>query len=244
MDKYNDQEKMMEQVRKLALNNPENIRIIETNVDSDIQIEFFETLQKIEITENNIDPKALYAELFLNTVDIERKKEVLAILTVLGEVESFRLLETYLKKTTPELKSWAFLAYQQARLLLESKLLNKDSIIYVASGLGGKDHKLRYIFALFAKENNINETQKNIIKGEIEYSLKKNDGIIENILFKDKFVLCTILVPLYINLVELIQNMTEEINQYGNFLEENIFLTNEKPVTMEDIEKYSINNNE
>jgi hypothetical protein len=244
VDKYNDQEKMMEQVRKLALNNPENIRIIETNVDSDIQIEFFETLQKIEITENNIDPKALYAELFLNTVDIERKKEVLAILTVLGEVESFRLLETYLKKTTPELKSWAFLAYQQARLLLESKLLNKDSIIYVASGLGGKDHKLRYIFALFAKENNINETQKNIIKGEIEYSLKKNDGIIENILFKDKFVLCTILVPLYINLVELIQNMTEEINQYGNFLEENIFLTNEKPVTMEDIEKYSINNNE
>lgn len=236
MDNNNEQEKMMQKVRQLALNNPENIRIIETNVDSAIQIEFFEKLQKIQFTKKDIEPKNIYLELIEKNTNLDRKKEILATLTMLGEVESFRLLEEYLKNPDEELKSWAYIAYQQARLVLESKLLNEESIIYIASGLGGKDHKLRYIFALFLKEQTINDYQKNIIKGEVEYYLKKNDSVIENIEYNGKYTLCTALVPLYVNLVELIQKITEEINQYGNFLEENVFITNEKHIKPEDLE--------
>ena len=243
MDKYSDQEKMMERIRQLALQSPENIRIIETNVDSDIQLEFFETIQKIETVKKDIIPKELYSELINDSTSLDRKKEILTILTIFGEVESYRLLEEYLKNPPPELKSWTFLAYQQARLLLESKLLNEDSVIYIASGLGGKDHKLRYIFAMFSKEGDVTESQKNIIKGEIEYLLKKNDGTIENVEFGGRYVLCTVLVPLQVNLVDLIQEITEEINQYGNFLEENVFITNERPVTTEEVEKF-LNDNE
>jgi len=237
-----EQEKMLNRMRQVALQHPENIRIIEASLNSKAQIEFFETLQNMDIDFSNIDVNSLSAELNNESTDLARKKEILAMLTLVGEVESYRILENYLKHPDSKLKTWAFLSYQQARLLLESKLLDKNSIIYIASGLGGKEHRLRYVFVFFSKNDELNDSQKNIVKGEVEYYMKKNDGIVEKISFKDRYVICTVLVAIYINLVELIHDITDEVNQYGNFLEERIFVTNERKIRAKDIEKLLIDN--
>ncbi|MDD4148904.1 MAG: hypothetical protein PHE33_02635 [Bacteroidales bacterium] len=234
--KKNNQEDMLEKMREIALQNPDNIQIIETSVDSEIQIEFFEALQRVSDIEEDYDIKALYNELICKETAIDRKKEILATLTAAGEVESFRLLEEYLKNVNKDFKIWAFLACQQGRMLLESKLL-EESKIYIASGLGGRGHKLRYVFAFVSLGGDYNDYQKNIINGEIEYFLKKNEGEIEKTEFVQGFTLCTALVPLYVNLIDLIQEIVEEINQYGGFLRENVFITNEKPVQIEDLQK-------
>lgn len=233
--KTDDQEHLLNKMREIALSNPDNIRIIETSVDAEIQIEFFELLQSVENEENLPDPNLLFSQLNDSSIALSEKKLILARLTSYGEVESYRLLENYLKDPQPELKTWAYIAYQQARMFLESNLL-EESKIYIASGLGGKDHRLRYIFAFSTKEGSFTDSQKNIIKGEIEYHLKKNEGLMEEISFVDNFVMCTIIIAIYINLVELLQDVVGEINQYGDFLKENVFITNEKRITSKDLD--------
>ncbi len=224
----------MEKMREIARQNPENIRIIETSVNSDLQIEFFEALQEISDEDEDEDIAVLNSELLSFDTSIDRKKEILAIFTSLGEVESYRHIEEYLKIADEEIKTWAFLACQQGRMFLESRLL-EESKIYIASGLGGKEHRLRYVFAFTTKDGESTDSQKNIIKGEIEYFLKKNDGLVEKIDFIDGFTVCTALIPIYINLIDLIQEIVSEINQYGDFLRENVFVTNEKQVAIDDL---------
>ncbi len=230
-----EQESMLEKMRQIALNNPENIRIIETSVDAEIQIEFFETLQKAGEEKEFPEPKVLLEGLHDKNLTISQKKEILARLTAYGEVETYRMIEEYLKNPEPELKTWAYLSYQQARMFLESNLL-EESKIYIASGLGGKDHRLRYIFAFSSKESSFTDAQKNIIKGEVDYFLKKNDGYSEELLFDKNYVICTTVIALYVNLVELIQEIVTEINQYGGFLKENVFITNEKKIYSQDLD--------
>ncbi len=229
-----NQEKMMEKMREIALQNPDNIRIIETSVDSEIQIEFFETLQRIADNEEEYDATALYNELVCKETAVERKKDILALLTSIGEVETYRLLEDYLKVADDEIKTWAFLACQQGRMFLESKLL-EESKIYIASGLGGSEHRLRYVFAFSARKDELSASQKNMVKGEIDYFLKKNDSIIESFEFNEGYSICTALVPIYIDLVDLIQEIVGEINQFGDFLRENVFITNEKSIGASDL---------
>lgn len=231
-----NQNKMLEKMREIALSNPENIQIIETNVDAEIQIDFFETLQKIGNEKEFPEPQELWEQLHDNNIDILEKKNILARLTTFGEVETYRMIEDYLKAPQVELKTWAYLAYQQARMFLESNLM-EESKIYIASGLGGKDHRLRYIFAFSSKLDSFTDAQKNIVTGEIEYFLKKNDGYTEDINFIGNYVICTAVIALYINLIDLIQEIVWETNQYGSFLRDNVFITNEKKVASEELDK-------
>lgn len=231
-----EQEHMMDQMREIAKNNPEKIAIIETSVDPNIQIEFFEKIQKInDNTKEKISIEDSEKELFNPTVTIERKKELLVILVTFGEVESFRLIEKFLESVDVELKTWAYLACQQAKMFLESKLL-EETKIYIASGLGGKEHRLRYSFALHSKHNSFNKYQKDTVKGELEYFFKKEDCLIEEVYFEDQYVIATCLVPIFIEIVDLLQIVLKEINEYGDFLNPNVFITNEKKINIAEIE--------
>lgn len=230
-----EQEKMMQQMREIAKNNPDKIAIVEINVDAKIQIEFFETLQKIEnkkSVDKNIED--LNLELLSTTTSIERKKEILTLLVTFGEVDSYRLIEKYLEHPDNEIKTWTYIAYQQAKMFLESKLL-EESKIYIASGLGGKAHRLRYSFALSTNQDSFNKYQKDIIKGELSYFFKKEDCILEDIYYEQQYAIATALIPIHIDLIDLLQSILKEINEYGNFVNPNVFITNEKKIELDDI---------
>jgi hypothetical protein len=222
----NRQEKMINKMREIAQLNPEKIHIIETNVGAEMQLEFFETLQSFTKEDNIPKPEQIWENLNKAETSLEEKKKSLALLASFGEVDIFRMIEKYLENPEKELQSWAFLAYQQARMFLEANLLDENKI-YIASGLGGKGHRLRYAFCFIAKEN-FTDTQQNIFKGEIEYSFSKNDSILVELSFTGKYAIGTVLIALHVDIVDLIENIIKEINQYGNFLHENIYITNEK----------------
>ncbi len=233
----NDGKHMMEKMRELALANPEKITIVETSVDPNIQIEFFEALKKLEKKSNyNNSFDEVRQELENPEVSVKRKKEIIASLVVIGEVESFRIIESYLEKAKKELKTWTFLACQQAKMFLESKLL-EETKIYIASGMGGKDHRLRYSFAIYTDNDSFSKYQTDIVKGELQYFFKKEDCILEQIYFDGKFAIATCLVPVFVDLVNLLQKVLDEINQYGNFLSPNVFITNEKKINIKELEK-------
>jgi hypothetical protein len=63
---------MLERMREIARQNPDNIRIIETSVDSELQIEFFETLQNINDNEEGFEIEILKAELISDETILEK----------------------------------------------------------------------------------------------------------------------------------------------------------------------------
>ena len=122
-------------------------------------------------------------------------------------------------------------------MFLESSLLD-ESKIYVASGLGGKDHRLRYIFVLAGKKKEpFSDFEKKVMENEAKYYLEKSDSVCETIQYDGNYAICTALVPLHEDIVELVQSIIDEVNQYGGFIMQSIFITNEKLVSREALDK-------
>ncbi len=230
------QEQILQKMREIAANSPEKIRIVETNVDAEVQLEFYAMLQKTSETYSKNELALLYDKL-LTADNFELRKRFLVEIASTGELEAFRFLEKYLETCDDEIKKWALLACQQCQMFLESSLLD-ESKIYVASGLGGKEHRLRYIFVLAgAEKNEYNDFQKKVISNETDYFLSKCDSFCESIVYIENYAVCTVLVPLAEDIVALVQAIIDEVNQYGNFVTPSIFITNEKPVNRAMLEK-------
>lgn len=230
-----EQEKLFRDIREIAINNPQKIKIIETSVDPDTQIDFFETLQKTNNDNNSYTIKEL-ENILQNEKNPEIIKYTLAILTTFNDVEAFRLLERYIESAPSEIKKWVFLAYQQSKLFLETYLLDEDSTICIASGLGGCGIKLRYCFAFISK-GNLTENQIKTCKGEIEYFFRKNNCELEDFNSLEKFIIGKALIPIYIPVGEFLSHIVNEINNYGDFLEKNVFITNEKIIDFQELKK-------
>lgn len=230
------QERVLHKMREIALTHPEKIRIVETNVDADVQLEFYGLMQKAGEDTSSPNLQSLFDQLE-SSEDFETKKLLLVDIAATGEVEAFRFLEKYLAACDENIRKWALLACQQCQMFLESSLMD-ESKIYVASGLGGKDYRLRYIFVLAgAKKEEYTDFHKKIIANEVDYFLKKADSISENLRYDFNYAICTALIPLSEDVVALVQSIIDEVNQYGSFVTPSIFITNEKPVDREKLDK-------
>ena len=229
-------EKILEQMRDLALKHPEKIQIVETNVDADVQLEFYSMMQEEGKSDAVDDMQAIFARLS-DCTDLEERKHLLVSLACTGEIEAYRFLEKYLVTCDDDIKKWAVLACQQCQMFLESSLLD-ESKLYVASGLGGKDYRLRYIFVLFGKtKDEFTDFQKKVISNESKYYLEKSGSVSENLQYLCNYAICTALVPLYEDVVAIVQSIIDEVNQYGGFVKQSIFITNEKPVGKDVLDK-------
>lgn len=223
-------------MREIALTHPERIRIVETNVDADVQLEFYAMMQTVGQQDNIPDMPELIDGLLL-AENADKKKRLLVEIASTGELEAFRFLEKYLADCDEDIRKWALLACQQCQMFLESSLMD-ESTIYVASGLGGKEHRLRYIFVLAGIEKfEFSDFQKKVISNETDYYLKKCDSMSENLQFEANYAICTALVPLSEDVVALVESIIAEVNQYGNFVSPSIFITNEKPVDKNILDK-------
>ena len=111
----------------------------------------------------------------------DQMKEKLAII---DSVEAFRALENCNIVPQLELREWAILALQQSNMLIHSSLLDEQQV-FISTGLGGKNDKLRYflIFPYKYTESEVNKIQKNSLKSELSFFLEKQEGIVEKIDF-------------------------------------------------------------
>jgi len=101
---------------------------------------------------------------------------MLVKLASINSVEAFRTIERYLKEPNHSLRDWAKLAFQESKLLLESKLLDENQVL-ISTGLGGKGMKLRYFTVILSDTGeNLTKIQKKIINSELGSGLQI-DGI-------------------------------------------------------------------
>lgn len=233
------QEKKIEDMEELLAMAGSNLNIMEEEVDLKVQKEYFalaEVLGLDEASYPKVSKKYLenINDLFDADVDEEVKKKMLVILPTLDDVSVYRCLENFSKQDTP-LQKWAVIALQQSRMLLQSTLLD-DPGVFISTGLGGHGLLLRY-FCVFLKRipGELKGFQQNILKDETEAAVTAAGGNIESVEFKDEYTAMVLLLPLKTDLQKVFSGIIDECNQYGNFLHENMIITNVKKLSEEEI---------
>jgi len=231
-----EEEEFYNNIQKAFENLPENFSIMEEQIDIEVQMKYFEYARKIRKDGKNEEAFIKKDELFDSAVDSERKKEILTGLAGVDDVKAFRTIERYLSNAEPEIEDWATIAYQESKMLMHSSLLDEQQF-FISTGLGGKDKKLRY-FVVFIGQNQDNiltDTQRKLLKNELIYMLKGHDGQFESIDFIEGFATALIMLPISADLKKIVNDVVEECNQYGGFLQEDVIITNVKVLSRGEI---------
>jgi hypothetical protein len=226
---YNDIQKALDDL-------PGNFSILEEQIDIEDQMKYFEFSKEVREREIADDCFENREELFLTETPTQRKKEILSAIATLDEVKAFRTLEKYLENPDKELRNWAILAMQESRMLLQSSLLDEKQV-FISTGLGGKGQKLRYYVVFINRNRNrmIDATQQKLVKNELVFALKNKEGEFESIDFFEGFSSALVLLPLKTDIRQIFNDIIEECNQYGDFLDEDMIITNVKVLSRGEI---------
>jgi len=235
MEEDNIYKKIQEAISSL----PENFSILEEQIDVELQMEYFNYSRDIK-TKFSVELILQHqADLFNPDVPIDEKKSLLVLLAAQEKVEAFRTIEKYAKNPDPELREWSILALQESRMVIQSSLMDEQQV-YISTGLGGKEQKLRY-FVVFICSENIQEysaVQRKVIHNELEYGVKNNNGILEEISFEKDLAIALLLLPVKSDIQGVFSSVINECNQYGDFVRPDIIITNVKRMSVDEIRRF------
>lgn len=235
MEEDNIYKKIQEAISSL----PENFSILEEQIDVELQMEYFNYSRDLK-TGFSVDLILQHqADLFDPAIPLDEKKNLLVLLASQEKVEAFRTIEKYAKNPDPELRQWSILALQESRMVIQSSLMDEQQV-YISTGLGGKDQKLRY-FVVFICNENVEEystVQRKLIRDELEYALAHNNGILEEISFEKDLAIALLLLPVKSDIQGVFSSVINECNQYGDFVRQDIIITNVKRMSVSEIKRF------
>ena len=235
MEEDNIYKKIQEAISSL----PENFSILEEQIDVELQMEYFNYSREIKakysvelILQHQID-------LFNPAVPIDEKKNLLVLLASQEKVEAFRTIEKYAQHPDPELREWSILALQESRMVIQSSLMDEQQV-YISTGLGGKEQKLRYFVVFICNENiqKYSAVQRKLIRTELEFALKNSDGILEEISYEKDLAIALLLLPVKSDIQGFFSGVINECNQYGDFVRPDIIITNVKRMSVDEIRRF------
>jgi hypothetical protein len=236
-----EHENLYEKIQEILGGAQGNLKVLEQQIDMDLQVEYYECSMKLK---KEVEEKwALENAKYLKEPGYSEqvKKEILARLASIEKVECYRHIETFLQTAEENLRDWAVLALNESRMLLESRLLD-ESQVFISTGLGGKEEKLRYFVALLSRSNlNLDASQKMVINNEFDYILKKSDAEVEEIQFSEYIATILLLIPMSLSLTEVIEEAIKECNKYGDFLNSSFIVTNVKTLSFMEIKDFLVN---
>lgn len=126
----------------------DSFHILEDLVPIEEQMAYFRYFDRLRKENNLFVRDEEVAILFSPDESIDRKKRSLTLLASIPDVGAYRSIETYHSSPQdPELFHWSSMALVSSRIILSSDLSGQQQV-YISSGLGGHDKKLRF-FALF-----------------------------------------------------------------------------------------------
>jgi hypothetical protein len=235
MEENNNLRKIQEAIESL----PENFSILEEQIDVELQMEYFEFTKDKNNNQPVDDFEATEQQLYDANVTETEKKQLLVRLAGHDKVDAFRIIERFKDKTEGILRNWSILALQESRMILQSSLLDEQQV-FISTGLGGKGQNIRYFITLINSETDKEFTgaQKKMITEEFRYFLEKSEGELEEMKFTEGFASGLFLFPLKKNLQDIFKSFIDECNQYGNFLKEDIIITNVKQLSIAEIKAF------
>lgn len=214
-----------------------HFHVLEQSVSVDRQMEYFRFSEKVKRDHPRLGAEEIpqiAEKLSDNEAGVEDIKLELVLLASSHEVKAYRILENYVHNPHPDLKDWAQLALMESRMAMESELSDEKQI-FISTGLGGKDEKLRFFVLMLAAHSPFLDYQRKVIEREFAYYLPKQDCEIEKLEVHDSYATLLFLLPVRANLKVLLDYLIQECNQYGNFLSDLYTVTNVKELSKEEI---------
>jgi hypothetical protein len=232
-----EHENLYEKIREILGGSQGNLKVLEQQIDMDLQVEYFEASMRLR--EELSEEWAMEHAKYLNEPGYSKevKKEILARLASVEKVEAFRSIEAFLEKELDYLRDWTILALNESRLLLESRILDENQV-FISTGLGGKEGKLRYFVVLLTRNSqDLDASQKKVIRNEFDFILRDKSAEVEEIKFSGHLASILLLIPMHLSLKEVIQEAVNECNKYGEFLNADFIVTNVKTLSFDEINK-------
>ncbi len=233
-----DQDDLLAKLRQ-TLNEQgiDSFHILEDLVPIEEQMEYFRYFDRLRRENSPFVRDDEVAILFAPEVSIERKKRSLTLLASIPDVGAYRSIETYHSSPLePELLHWSSMALVSSRIVLSSDLSGHQQV-YISSGLGGQDKKLRF-FSLFTTHDRQHFTnlQKEMVEREFTFQLQKAEVIIEKFEIRENYFTILMLFPFDKDVKSSLNAAVTECNQYGNFLDAKFLFTNVKVLSEKEIE--------
>ncbi len=228
-----------DQIRDLLDNIPERLEVAAHGVDCSVQREYLEYTENLDFGRySEEDISARSHGLFNPSAPLEYKKETLAVLAHRGTLEAYRTINNFLETAEQTLKDWGLLALQECRMFLESALSDRNVGILM-SGLGGENNRLRYYVVVCSKNNGVfTDAQKKTVERSFSYICSKFDSILEETRSHLYYVTVKVLIPIDVAVADIIEGGIDECNTFGDFLNENYYVTNIKIPTEVEIQHY------
>ena len=220
-----------------------HFHILEQRIPVELQMDYFKYSEKMRLEDRHIrsmsdeDIESIFQLLKTEGLTKKEKRRLLTILAVSKSVKSYRLLQNYIENPDPEVLDWAYMALMESRISLESEL-SEEKQIYISTGLGGKNEKLRfYVLILSAGTKLFEDYQRQTIEREFVYYLPKENCEIERLTIGDQYVEMLFLVPVRADIKSILDRVIYECNQYGHFLSDTFTITNVKELSKEEVEQ-------
>jgi hypothetical protein len=223
-------------IQKVLDDLPDNFSILEEQIDIEVQMKYFELAKQVRSKNLATEYLENKEQLFLPDLSDEKKREILLTIAAIDDVKAFRTIEKFVGVAEGEIKQWAVLALQESRMLIQSSLLDEQQV-FISTGLGGKGQKLRYyvVFINKKQQNILNATQQKLLKDELIFELNQNEGEFESMDFSEGFSTVLVMLPLQSDLKKIFRNIIEECNQYGDFLDDDMIVTNVRVMSRSEI---------
>lgn len=216
----------------------DSFHILEELVPIEEQMAYFRYFDRLRRENSPFVRDEEVSVLFSPDETIERKKRSLTLLASIPDVGAYRSIETYHSSPQePELFNWSAMALVSSRIVLSSDLSGQQQV-YISSGLGGHDRKLRF-FALFTTRERqiLTDLQREIVEREFIFQLQKAEVVIEQFDIKENYFTILMLFPFEKDIKSNLNAAVTECNQYGNFLETRFLFTNVKVLSEKEIDK-------
>ncbi|MGL4327272.1 MAG: hypothetical protein ACRCS7_07325 [Tannerellaceae bacterium] len=214
-----------------------HFHVLERSVSVEEQMKYFKYSESLkrERAQIDIDSSALVLADLEESLDNKRKALVALASSI--NAQAYRILEDYSKNPDEELRDWSQLALLECKIALESEL-SEEQQIFISTGLGGKNEKLRFFVLVKTKDKHpLVKYQEDIVLHEFEYALKKNGCELEDFKIATNFFKMVVLVPIGCNIKGIFDSIINECNQYGDFLSSVYTVTNVKILDDEEIAK-------
>ena len=233
-----EHENLYEKIQEILGGSPGSLKVLEQKIDMDLQMEYYDCsmqIRELRVEEWALDHMQYLMEPGYST---DVKKEILARLASIEKVECYRAIESFMQNAREPLLSWALLALNESRMLLESKIMDENQV-FISTGLGGKNEKLRYFVVLMTRtRTDLTPSQQMVIKNEFEFILKKFDAVVEESNFSGYLATMLLLLPMNHSLKSAFKEAIDECNRYGNFLNDDFIVTNVRVLAFGEIEDF------
>jgi len=227
-----------DQLQEIFRSMPERFAAAKVGVGSSTQQEYLAFTASID-HDRYLEEEVLRRSetLFDPNTPVEAKKEILALLAHTGTLDAYRVLERLVETAEPELQDWSTLALQECRILLER---DRDKPIgTILTGLGGEEDRLRYFFVVRSKGSTaFTNAQKATIEQGFSAICDRLCSVIEEVQVYADYATLKVLVPLDVAVGALIEGGISECNQWGDFLDDGYYVTNDRIPTEAEIQQF------